>query len=238
MWRLGPTSYPQVQVVRVKDRSRFQLTHARNVGAQAAKAPWLCFIDADVFMEPSFTETVLPLLRPGRFYKATAIDSGLCGTVLCPRDDFARIDGYDEVFQGYGFEDSDFYGRLRWVGLVQDGLPAHLLSSLPHDNELRVKFYDVKQRALSTRINENYAKVKYEIMRFLGRPPALDVRRKLYALLTNWAERSVELSGCDLNFDIRQRSLPLNGAVEFYFACTMTDRAQKKEKEIVIIDIF
>ena len=95
-------TYPQVQVIRVPGKSHFHLAHARNLGAREANAPWLCFIDADIALASSFTEAVLPLLRPGHFYRADPCETGLVGTVLCSRADFAGIDGYDEVIQGWG----------------------------------------------------------------------------------------------------------------------------------------
>src|SRR5262245_31215668 len=87
-------AYPAVRVVRVTGQSQFRASHARNQGARAASTPWLCFIDADVALDPSFTTSVLPLLRPGHYYKAQPFQKGLFGTFLCARSDFERVGGY------------------------------------------------------------------------------------------------------------------------------------------------
>src|SRR5690348_7938147 len=54
-------AFPQVNVVRVAGRSRWNVCEARNAAAAAASAPWLCFFDADVVLDPAFVEYVRPL---------------------------------------------------------------------------------------------------------------------------------------------------------------------------------
>ena len=63
------THYPECRVVRVADAEFFHLSRARNAGflAVSPDADWVCFVDADVCLSPSFYERVQPLLEPGRF---------------------------------------------------------------------------------------------------------------------------------------------------------------------------
>src|SRR6266404_326707 len=61
-------AYPQVTVVQATDQPRFELSKARNLSAQAAGAPWLCFVDADVQLSPHFAAAVSPLLQTGFYY--------------------------------------------------------------------------------------------------------------------------------------------------------------------------
>ena len=63
-------TFPDVKVVRVSDRKHFHASDARNIGVGVADTPWLCFVDADIKLDPSFTETVRPLLEENRFYCA------------------------------------------------------------------------------------------------------------------------------------------------------------------------
>src|SRR5438105_1209584 len=52
--------YPQVRVVRRPGETVFSLAAARNAGAGAVDAPWICFTDADILLEPNFADAVLP----------------------------------------------------------------------------------------------------------------------------------------------------------------------------------
>ncbi len=223
-------NHSRVQVVRVPDKSRFHLTHARNVGASMAHAPWLMFIDADVAVAPTFSETMLSLPRDQRFFKSDISDKELAGTVLCPRSDFLRVGSYDDVMQGYGFEDTDLYARLRWVGLQEARFPPNLLRGLSHDDELRVKFYDTKAKVLSDRLNRYYARSKYDLMKLVGKIPSQETCRKLYRLLTRWVELNSEPGGCDLRMGMLQRTTPA-GTMENYLTCTLIFGESKQNQE-------
>ena len=75
-------NHPGVKVVRVPGRTHFCLSWARNAGAVAADSPWLCFLDADVTADPSFTDSLLPRLQPGHYYRAEPIHPELCGAIV------------------------------------------------------------------------------------------------------------------------------------------------------------
>ncbi len=209
-------TYPQVQVIRVPGKSHFHLAHARNLGAREANAPWLCFIDADIALASSFTEAVLPLLRPGHFYRADPCETGLVGTVLCSRADFAGIDGYDEVIQGWGAEDLDLNARLGLLGLAEAGFPGQLVRSLSHNDELRVKFYDIKRKEISATINKRYLDVKYDLMKLLGQFPSLEMRRHIYLSVGDWVAKAVANAGkrCEIRFNFRELGIPPSGTVQ------------------------
>jgi len=172
--------HPEVRVVRVPGQTLFSISQARNRGAATAQEPWLCFVDADTILEPGFTEFIRPLLQPGGFYVAQPRVNELCGLVVCPRDAFLRIGGYDEVIQGYGSEDYDLYNRLERAGLALRYFPAALARALPHDNDMRTQFYVVKDRLISMTINQLYIQAKLDLMQVLGRPLAVEERRALY----------------------------------------------------------
>jgi glycosyltransferase involved in cell wall biosynthesis len=169
-----------VRVVRVPNRDRFSPAHARNIGAEAANAPWICFFDADVALDLSFTDAMLPRLRPGHYYRAHPYRDELCGTVICSRDDFARAGGYDVVFQGWGWEDVDLYDRFRLLGLREEGFPSRLVRSIPHGDELRVQYVDVKDLPVSHTVNRIYSQAKLDLMRLKGMTLDIQERRNLY----------------------------------------------------------
>jgi hypothetical protein len=44
---------------------------------------------------------------------------GLTGRISCKLSDFYEVGGYDESFEGWGYEDVDFRLRLKLVGLTE-----------------------------------------------------------------------------------------------------------------------
>lgn len=174
-------THPQVRVVRAEGERDFNLSRARNLGAQAAAAPWLGFFDADILLDPAFTRTIVPQLTPGHFYRADPVTSQTWGSVICHRDDFARIGGYDEAYAGWGGEDDDLVSMLTMIGRQVAAFPAELLGEIAHSDEDRTRFYKVKDRRASSRVNQVYRRIKLDLLRLLGQPLALADRCALYA---------------------------------------------------------
>jgi hypothetical protein len=174
--------FPQVKVVRVPGKAHFSASEARNAGAAAAGAPWLFFRDADIAVTPAFAGEVLPLLRDGGHYRAVERAIGpLAGALICSRADFERVGGYDEVMQGWGYEDWDMYIRLVASGSEQRAFPARLLGWIDHGDELRVANQKIKNREVSRVTNTLYSMAKLDLGAAAGRPLDLAARRRLYA---------------------------------------------------------
>jgi glycosyltransferase involved in cell wall biosynthesis len=205
-------SHPQVKVVRRQGETRFHATVARNLGAQAADAAWLCFFDADVVLDPLFAEAVRPMLQTGCYYVASPWSKGLTGTMVCSRADFDRAGGYDEVIQGWGCEDTDLYARMRLLGIKRREFPAHMLRQLLHGDDLRVQFYDVKDMHVSETINQLYMRVKIDLIRRFGEQPSLQQRRAVYERAGTVARLALE-TGRDvpMRIEFRRRNMPSEG---------------------------
>ena len=173
-------NFPQVVVVRVTREPGFHLARARNLGAQAANAPWLAFFDADILWSQDFAKTMIPRLQAGHFYRAEPVTSQTWGSIICHRQDFDAIGGYDEAFHGWGGEDDDLRRRLTALGCVPAGFPASLVDEIAHDDETRFRFHQVKDRVVQHRINSLYTKAKLDLHRLLGRPLPLATRQELF----------------------------------------------------------
>lgn len=172
--------FPQVKVVRASERPRFELSRARNLGAAAATAPWLCFIDADVCIASDFTARLRSILAPGCFYQAKPRTIETWGTSISARADFERVGGYDEVLQGWGKDDDDYYARLVLAGVRHSTFPGELLQPISHDDAQRVESYELKDRWLSESINHVYCRAKHDLELLRREPLALELRRRLY----------------------------------------------------------
>jgi len=174
------THHPQVTIVEAAGEPGFSAPRARNLGAAAARTEWLGFFDADVLLAADFSAALLPLLRPGCFFRPTPVTPPTWGSVICHAHDFAAVGGYDEAMVGWGGEDDDLYARLLLGGLKAQGFPASFVGAIEHDDAARVRFYEVKNRAVQHRINMLYLHAKLDLMRLLGQPLGLDARRMLF----------------------------------------------------------
>jgi glycosyltransferase involved in cell wall biosynthesis len=174
-------NFPQVRVVRVEGETVFSRSRARNIGAAAADAPWLAFVDADVLVDPGFSTTVRPLLKPGRFYRPHPTAPQTFGFVIVERSAFEAMGGYDETFVGWGSEDTDMLQMLEFERLQPTHFPGSLLDEIPHTNELRAKFQGGDDLWLRGQINSVYRGIKTDFRRLLNRRLTADERLSIYA---------------------------------------------------------
>lgn len=174
-------NYPQVRVVRVPGKTTFNRSPAANAGSRAVNAPWICFFDCDILFESSFAEKVLPLLQPGHYYGPYPIrDLGTYGTFICSREDFERVGGYDEVYEGWGQRDLDLYHALEFAGVKRRVFSSSLLRHIPHDDESRTKFHDIKKLRINHSTNAIYRLAKFDVMQLTGGVLSLQMRQRLY----------------------------------------------------------
>ena len=177
--------FPAVRVVRLTDDPGFCLPRARNAGARASTSEWLAFVDADVKLLAGWVGWLRGHIEDGRFYRASAVagvrDLETFGTVVCPRRAFEAIGGYDEAMRGWGGEDIDLYGRLSQIGLRDTDYPAALIDVIRHDDELRTRWHEIKDRRRQDMVNHCYLAAKAQLLAFRGpgQPLELEARTRL-----------------------------------------------------------
>jgi GT2 family glycosyltransferase len=172
---------PGVKVVAVDDDPGFCLSRARNLGAAAASAARLCFIDADIKIRAGFVSWLHENFRPGHFYRASPRAPDAWGTFACSAEDFHAAGGFDEAMRGWGGEDDDLYLRLENGGCRPAAFPGELVEPIPHHDTERVAHYDMKDRWMHHRANLIYIHAKIDIARMTGRELTLEERRRLFA---------------------------------------------------------
>ena len=186
-------NYPAVKIVKVHDAPRFHKTHAGNLGAAAATAPWLCMIDADIIVDQAFVSRIAPSLDGGTYLRPAPLDWNAYGSFVCSRKDFEAIEGYDEVIEGCGCSDDDIYRRLEMTGIKLTNFPGELFVGIPHDDGTRTQYHEIKNRPFSQTINAVYVNIKHDLLRHSGvLTIPLAIRRTIYAevrkVLLNQAE--------------------------------------------------
>jgi hypothetical protein len=175
-------NFPNVKVIRVTDDPWFCLARARNIGARNSTQPWICFIDADVKVAPGFLDWLQVNLSEKSFYRPEIVDKSTqretWGTFVCPRPAFARVEGYDEIFKGWGGEDDDLYYRLNLAGFAEQFFPRDLVEAISHDDAARVVFHPVKSKDLQVMLNIFYKASKRQLLAFTGKRTELSIETR------------------------------------------------------------
>lgn len=192
------SAFPAVRVVRVTDRPQFNVAVARNRGAAIATAPWLFFVDVDVLLAPEFLASTFPRLQPGAFLIGDPKPPELWGTMFVERTAFEAIAGYDEVFEGWGVEDTEILDRLEFAGLRKGFFAGELARPILHSDELRTRYHEVKDRSLNGAINEFYRAIKADLTR-QGKVLDQPGRERLYAQIragfaNGWPPKTFEIA--------------------------------------------
>jgi len=179
--------FPNIKVVRVTDDSGFSASRAHNVGAKAATTNWICFIDADICVQPGWMKWMRAELHDEKiFYRASMIRKGwkpevrgTYGTVIVSRTAFQHVDGYDEVFRSWGGEDTDFYNRLCATGIREADYPQAFIKCIPNTDAERTAFYEEKNINTSLLVARHYMAAKNSFNRLDGQGLDLAAREAL-----------------------------------------------------------
>lgn len=168
-------NHPNVWLVTVNDKPKFNTSHARNLGAAKASGKFLVFLDADVIIPEGFTRYLDGQLKGHSFGLFGApLKSSLRGSCIVWREDFERVGGYDELMGAYDGEDMDLYFRLRLVGSKEIELdPNVVIEVIDQTTEERERFRepDIRRQFLRGQL---YAGIKEMIMQ-LQETPNLDL---------------------------------------------------------------
>jgi len=138
---------PRLESIKILNNTNiFNLSRARNCGANLLPSDILCFVDADSLLHPQFLEFTSLLLRSDRADLCTRDwrdgQPTTCGLCCVNTNMFHLVRGYDESFQGWGPEDLDFYARIEHKQGRRLIFPISLYpSTLPHSDADRTRFY-------------------------------------------------------------------------------------------------
>ena len=128
---------------RYPSATTFNRCHSRNMAFRLAKGDVVVNVDADNYAGPGFGAYVQSVFQDRANICLTGLGNPWTGDAfgkLCTtREDFLKVSGYDENFEGYGFEDYDIVNRLRLSGCEPYTInnPSYLRAE-PHNMGERV----------------------------------------------------------------------------------------------------
>jgi glycosyltransferase involved in cell wall biosynthesis len=124
----------------VEENSRWQMSRAKNVAHRLSSRPYVCNLDCDNWVVPGVSEYIIENLAPGRIiampqeYRI----SSMGGRVALSLHDFCEIGGYDERFESWGYEVTDFLKRSTLLGWKILTFPSKFNQHIRHPDRERV----------------------------------------------------------------------------------------------------
>ena len=179
-------NYPHAKLVEVTDDEQFCLARARNIGAKHAKYPLLAFVDADIILNRSLADWVKEPPKERLYFASQPGVWEAGGFVLCSKEAFDVIGGYDEAFRGWGHEDTDLIDRLEAENYRRAPIPYDMLTILHHGDEERQIGWEKGSFATIAQayyVGDFYRRVKSDVNRLTGQPLALEARLELMSAI-------------------------------------------------------
>ena len=151
---------PRIKVIRVEGQKQFNISQAFNLAIDNTSLEYVLKLDTDYFLNPYYNFFKHHPMNSGVFYAGNwnidpelpaPIFQHLAGLCYVQRDVLASINGYNEHFSGYGYDDSDLRIRLQSVH-VGKLLPIkydYSVMHTPHENSLRIVHYTDSQYNVS-----------------------------------------------------------------------------------------
>jgi len=165
--KLGLVAY-----YKTTEPENFIATHAKNICYKLATGDIICNLDVDNFLVENYCEKICELFGKNNniIIASNPRDKneniGTCGMILCRKDHFYSVSGYDEnINSGWGMDDTNFQYRCR----MQNELELVILDKeytncISHDNSIRTKYFKdkniIRTHHSSLEITRNCAKAK------------------------------------------------------------------------------
>lgn len=128
---------------RTYDIKYFNASHAKNIAHKYNNGDILVNIDADNFITLDFCYYIIDIFEKdiNSITIGTHIpeNSGGYGRIVISKENFIKLDGYNELIDGYGQDDNDLLDRAKkYLNLKVIVLDLKYLKYLSHSDELRM----------------------------------------------------------------------------------------------------
>lgn len=136
--------HSKVTVARV-DGCQWAITKSFNLAARFCSTARICKLDCDYRIKQDFFKH--HTLQQGKFYcgnwriARNKNEKHLCGFLYAYREDFFSVNGYNEFFTTYGYDDSDIKDRLISQGLRPLDIDLDKIKHIRHRDKLRIEKY-------------------------------------------------------------------------------------------------
>lgn len=138
-----------IRHVRCTNLPKFNLSHARNIGASYAQGDILFFVDVDTALPPNATSFISDNICSDLYL--AAVDSKIQkeiingGLIAVYATEHMSICGFNESLKGWGFEDIDYKQRLENSGLHFYKISNKIYHCIDHPDDERTRCYEDKK---------------------------------------------------------------------------------------------
>ena len=191
----------KLKIIRVNGEKYYNVGRAANLAFKVTDKKYKILMKLDVDYV-NINDTWIDTLRitPGKrlsnyfiigsykFYPSSV------GFLLINKIDFIKANGFNEKFEGWGFEDYDLFNRvlentknerylngLRGFKCIEFFNIKNYIHHIPHDDELRTANYKIKEKSESNSINKNIALKNKQIRN-------KDIKFKIQKSFKNYSE--------------------------------------------------
>ena len=151
-----------IKHIRVNDKEYFSQSSAYNIAIDNCKNNYIFKIDIDhILVNKNLLELFENLASSlsTKFYCCEHVTVEHWGICLLDKNAFYEVGKYNEKLNGWGYDDQDMYNRLskiREKNIIYN-IPYFIYHN-PHDDDLRVANYKIKDKFESNRLNELISK--------------------------------------------------------------------------------
>lgn len=133
------------------EADNWHLTKAYNIAMQLASNEILLKLDSDYILSRNFIK--YHPMKNNFFYRGSG--SSTMGLVMVYRNDFLKVNGYNERIINWGYDDNDLYTRLMLNGVAPLKIDKNSVKHLPHDDNSRISNQPDPKISLSASRNLN-----------------------------------------------------------------------------------
>jgi hypothetical protein len=126
-----------VNYYRECSRRYYKEANAKNIAARLARGRIVCNLDADNFTGPGFAYYLQERMKPKTIFRPLWGLPSVGGRIALLKEDFLALGGYDETFEGFGWQDGDLFLRAVFQGFHWEEIPPTHLGFIDHDDDLR-----------------------------------------------------------------------------------------------------
>lgn len=103
----------KVRYIKTLEPLHFKMSHAKNMVTKFASGDIVCNIDADNFTGWGFASYLNDQFNKNNNIYMKGLEGDAEGRACLWKSDFLKLRGYDEKILDWGYEDTDFYYRMR-----------------------------------------------------------------------------------------------------------------------------
>lgn len=142
----------RIKYIRVQGEEYFNISQAYNLGIDHATKDFVLKMDVDYVLNPYYNFFQINPIMRGCFYAGNGegkwdnpIFAFLNGLNYAKREDLKEIQGYNENFQGYGYDDEELCKTLQSKGLSRLNIQHdYSIIHMPHPPSFRTSNYEKK----------------------------------------------------------------------------------------------